>query len=195
MPTPYRLLYRIGHTPWDGVAAPAPLLDLLAELPPGRALDIGCGTGMHSRLLAESGWQVTGVDLIGRALETAARRTPAELADRIDYVRGDATKLGAVLPSVVFDLVLDVGCFHGLGEGSRERYLRSLAPFTGAGSVLFLMATQPRKGIGPHGMDAHDARRYAGADWRLDDVVEHAEVAGASVLKGAVFSWYRFHRV
>src|SRR5262245_53108283 len=37
------------------------------------ALDIGCGTGRHSRQLASRGFSVTGVDLAGSSIEEAKR--------------------------------------------------------------------------------------------------------------------------
>ena len=36
----------------------------LGSLPPGRALDLACGPGRHSRWLTARGWQVTSVDLV-----------------------------------------------------------------------------------------------------------------------------------
>jgi SAM-dependent methyltransferase len=42
---------------------PAPLLVEVAELlPPGRALDLACGSGRNALFLASLGWQVTAVD-------------------------------------------------------------------------------------------------------------------------------------
>jgi SAM-dependent methyltransferase len=42
---------------------PAPeLTEALQRLPPGRALDLACGEGRHSRWLAARGWDVTGID-------------------------------------------------------------------------------------------------------------------------------------
>ncbi len=38
------------------------LTDAMQNVPPGRALDLACGSGRHSRWLAERGWQVTGID-------------------------------------------------------------------------------------------------------------------------------------
>lgn len=45
-----------------------------AELPPGRALDVACGTGRHALHLAECGWQVTAVDSSQVAIEILNRR-------------------------------------------------------------------------------------------------------------------------
>lgn len=38
-------------------------------LPPGRVLDLACGSGRHSVWLRERGWEVTGVDLVQPAME------------------------------------------------------------------------------------------------------------------------------
>lgn len=42
---------------------PAPeLLNALSEMPPGRALDLACGSGRHTRWLIDHGWEVTAID-------------------------------------------------------------------------------------------------------------------------------------
>ncbi|MFV0460323.1 MAG: class I SAM-dependent methyltransferase [Actinomycetales bacterium] len=60
----------------------------ISSLRPGRALDLGCGSGRHALWLAEQGWQVTGVDFsrsgLWRLADEAGRRNlavRAELAD------------------------------------------------------------------------------------------------------------------
>ena len=40
--------------------------EALADLPPGRALDLACGEGRNARWLAALGWQVTGAGLLPR---------------------------------------------------------------------------------------------------------------------------------
>lgn len=64
----------------------------VADLPPGRALDLACGTGRNAVWLAEQGWRVTGVDWaesgLARARELAAARdVDAEwvAADLLEY--------------------------------------------------------------------------------------------------------------
>lgn len=68
-----------SQSDWDAkhrLAAGAPLsepasivLELLPLLPTGRALDVACGTGRHSILLAERGQRVTAVDFSSVALD------------------------------------------------------------------------------------------------------------------------------
>ena len=63
--------------PWDSGIVP-PEVRALVEgdqlLTPGRALDVGCGTGLSSVYLAQHGWRVTGLDWIETALEQARAR-------------------------------------------------------------------------------------------------------------------------
>jgi methylase of polypeptide subunit release factors len=53
-----------------------------AAPPPGRALDLGCGTGMDSVYLALHGWDVTGVDQVPRAMALAHHRASPRVAGR-----------------------------------------------------------------------------------------------------------------
>ncbi|WP_207122782.1 class I SAM-dependent methyltransferase [Actinocatenispora comari] len=46
-----------------------------SALPPGRALDVGCGEGADARWLADRGWQVTAIDISPVALDRAAAGT------------------------------------------------------------------------------------------------------------------------
>ena len=62
---------RHGEGMWSGRANGA-LVTELAESPPGRALDVGCGEGADAIWLARAGWEVTGLDVSEVALERAA---------------------------------------------------------------------------------------------------------------------------
>jgi SAM-dependent methyltransferase len=73
-----------------------------ADLPPGRALDVGCGEGGDAHWLAERGWRVTGVDISPTALERAAAAA-ADVADRVTWTLGDLTTTPP--PADAFDLV------------------------------------------------------------------------------------------
>lgn len=64
--------YRSGE---HATKEPAPLLrTAIANLKPGRALDIACGVGRHAILLAEKGWHVTAVDSSRVGIEILRQR-------------------------------------------------------------------------------------------------------------------------
>ncbi|HEV2781003.1 MAG TPA: methyltransferase domain-containing protein [Actinophytocola sp.] len=75
-----------GYTRWaehyDGpnpaIAREQPIVHgILADLPPGRALDAACGTGRHAARLVELGHQVVGVDATPAMLALARKKVPS----------------------------------------------------------------------------------------------------------------------
>jgi SAM-dependent methyltransferase len=57
-------------------AVPSPLLVKTAQdLPPGKALDLACGTGRNALWLATQGWEVTAVDGSKAAIEILRSRS------------------------------------------------------------------------------------------------------------------------
>ena len=79
---------------WSGQPNPQ-LVREAAYLPPGHALDAGCGEGADARWLARRGWRVTATDISTVALERAAEHTEPEIADRITWRRADLLALTA----------------------------------------------------------------------------------------------------
>nr|WP_235684143.1 class I SAM-dependent methyltransferase [Mycolicibacterium mageritense] len=87
---------------WSGRVNPQ-LERIAAELPAGRALDLGCGEGGDAVWLAERGWQVTAADVSETALQRAAAEAAARgVSDRISFERHDFSES---LPGGGFDLV------------------------------------------------------------------------------------------
>lgn len=99
--------YREGDLPWDA-GAPDPLLVAAVEgreLPEGRALELGCGTGANARFLAESGWDVVGADLSPTAIEIASSMGGGPKYQVVDVLTEEPSEGD-------FDVVFDRGCFH-----------------------------------------------------------------------------------
>lgn len=100
-----------------------PQLAAAAELlPPGVALDLGCGEGGDTLWLAERGWKVTAVDISAIALErVAASASALGLSDRVVTERHDVSRS---LPSGDFDLVC-ASYFHTPFAIPRHQILRT----------------------------------------------------------------------
>ncbi|MFD3806300.1 class I SAM-dependent methyltransferase [Streptomyces sp. NPDC058619] len=120
---------------WSGDANAA-LVRETSELPPGRALDLGCGEGGDAIWLARRGWRVTGTDISGVALERAAgHAVEAGVGDLVEWQRHD---LAESFPAGEFDLVS--ACFlHTYGDFPRERILRTAAAAVAPGGTLLIV--------------------------------------------------------
>jgi SAM-dependent methyltransferase len=121
-----KLLFNLWYfhkPPWDTGISPPELVEFIETHPPGRALDLGCGTGTNVIALARCGWQVTGIDFARRAIQIAwrkARQAGVSADLRVD----DVTRLKGITGP--FDLILDIGCFHMLESSGKEIYLTNL---------------------------------------------------------------------
>ena len=135
--------------PWDTGISPPELIEFIQTHPPGRAIDMGCGTGTNLITLAKAGWQVTGVDFAPRAIKLAKQKT-RQAGVQANLSVNDATNLRGITGP--FDLALDLGCFHGISEDGREKYLnqldRILSPSGFWLLYAFLSPGTPRSGHG-----------------------------------------------
>ena len=130
---------RIGQRP-----ANPHLVAETGALPPGRALDAGCGNGSETLWLAARGWEVTAVDFAAVALAhgraTAGAMGP-DVAERVTWVEG---ALGTWTPRPEhYDLVV---CLYVHVAGSVEEVVGRLATGVGPDGTLLLVGHRP---VGP----------------------------------------------
>ena len=139
-------------------------------MPPyGPALDLGTGSAVWGVQLAQRGWQVTGVDVVERALRRAVKR--AEEADvEMRLVRGDVTALRQADVGSGFRLVLDTGTFHGLSDVQRRAMGREVSAIAAPDATVLLDCFAPlRRGPLPRGAGRADvAAAFPG--WHVTDV-------------------------
>jgi ubiquinone/menaquinone biosynthesis C-methylase UbiE len=118
-----------GQPPWDTGVSPPELLEFIQNREPGRAIDIGCGTGTNVITLANAGWKMIGVDFAPRAIKLA-RQKAGKAGIQAEFLVRDATKLQGI--DGPFDLAFDLGCFHSIPHDGKKKYLdqldRVLAP-------------------------------------------------------------------
>lgn len=95
------------------------VLDRWLKAPPGRVLDLGCGTGRHLAQFAAKGFEMTGVDLSDHMLALARRKLAAARASAT-LIHGDITRLGE-LGLGHFDYVLCMFSTLGMIYGAENR--------------------------------------------------------------------------
>jgi SAM-dependent methyltransferase len=193
----YDILYRLGITPWEHEEAPEQLKSITEGwpvTPAGRALDLGCGTGVDAVHLAGHGWTVTAVDGVGQALGKARARAQAAGVE-VSWVQGDVCSLEQLDIGGSFGLVLDRGCFHDLTDDQRDRYARGVSAVTDPGAKLLMFAFQPRRrGLGPRGVTAEELMGHFGQDWELLSSSPDIEVKLPRWFGDIRPTWHRLRR-
>ena len=201
----YELAYRVGFHPWEDALGQRSFVATLSELldreeqgrepPYGRALDLGTGSGVWGVELVKRGWEVTGVDVVDKALERARDRVEqAGVSMRI--VKADVTDLQTAGVGSGFRLLLDTGTFHGLTREQREAMGRAVSMAAAPGAALLMLAWAPkRRGPLPRGASRAEIEA-AFPGWDVSD-------AGATgfrapkpieVLLKPEERWYRLQR-
>lgn len=133
--------YRSKGALWSG----KPNRHLVGEvdgMTPGTALDVGAGEGADAIWLAEQGWQVTGVDISGVALERAAGHADEagpDIAGRIQWLHHDLAVWQP--PTGHYDLV-SVQYLH-LPPEPRQALFSRLASAVAAGGTLLIIGHHP----------------------------------------------------
>ena len=179
MGVPYRLFYRLGFHPWEDLAEHPPFANKLAELfereergyepPYGPALDLGCGSAVWGIKLAQRGWQVTGIDLVDKALDRGRERIQ-EAGVEMRLVQGDVTNLRRTDVGDGFRLILDTGTFHGLDDARRRAMGREVSEVASHDASLILDCFAPRRrGPLPRGASRADVES-AFPDWEITDI-------------------------
>ncbi|WP_067884630.1 class I SAM-dependent methyltransferase [Nocardia vaccinii] len=137
------------------------LVTEVAELPPGQALDVGCGEGGDALWLARRGWQVTAVDISRVALRRAAA-SGADVAERISWSAADLTRTPP--PPHAFDLV-NVQYFPLPRERDHTALRGLLTAVSPGGTLLYV------------GHDLADLPPISDGDMNPADFYQPAEVA------------------
>src|SRR5438270_4809140 len=154
----FRAAYLFGFKPWDSGVTPPELVSVVEgpeRLTPGRALDLGCGTGTNSVYLSQHGWDTTGIDFVPRAIGMAKKKAAAAGAKPALMV-GDVTRLTELGIGDDFSLLLDLGCFHSIPDEARDAYVRGTTSIARAGATFlmfcFVRGDKPSRGVGPRGV-------------------------------------------
>lgn len=138
--------YLTGNTPWESDEPRPTVMAFIAEMgmPPGNVIDLGCGTGSTLIGMAKQGWRGIGVDHVQKPLRRARRKArQAGVSDRIRFIRGDVRRLDKLRLEASYEMALDLGCGHALGDESFIPYLSDVSRLVREGGWLILFAYLP----------------------------------------------------
>jgi ubiquinone/menaquinone biosynthesis C-methylase UbiE len=141
-----------GTPPWD-VGHPQSAFEGLiksGEIKPGRALDIGCGRGDNSIMLAMSGCDVTGIDIVKGAISDAKGKA-IERRVEVNFVVGDVLQMDRLFRKGEFDVVIDSGLFHTMTDEERPVFARQVHRVLREGGKYFMLCFSDKEpgGYGP----------------------------------------------
>jgi SAM-dependent methyltransferase len=178
----YERAYRAGKTRWDTGIPPPELVEVIegpGALEPGRALDLGCGTGTNVIYLVQHGWKAVGVDFSSLAIQSARRKS--DWVSGAVFVEGDVTRLSDLGVDGPFDLQLDIGCFHSVVPNRRDAYGREAARVARPGSLMMIFAFGPRLRLpGSRRTREPEIRRRFGSAFELERVRAGSHPPGAA---------------
>ncbi|MDP8962346.1 MAG: class I SAM-dependent methyltransferase [Actinomycetota bacterium] len=174
----YRFAYAIGFHPWEDAEHDPPFAAKAAELfareeqgrepPYGPALDLGCGSGVWGVQLARRGWQVTGIDIVEKALRRARERV-RDAGVNMRIVHGDVTDMRAAGVGSDFRLVLDTGTFHGFTDAQRVAMGREVDAVAAPDATVLLLVWPRRRRPLIRGADREEVEA-AFPGWKITDV-------------------------
>jgi ubiquinone/menaquinone biosynthesis C-methylase UbiE len=110
---------------------------------PGTLLDVGCGTGAHTKAFAEARWQTTGVDVSEDQLRMARERG-------LDVVRADAASIP--FANATFDAAVSIFTHTDFDDFAGA--VREMARVLREGGRLVYLGVHPCF-VGPHAF-VHD---------------------------------------
>jgi SAM-dependent methyltransferase len=157
--------------PWD-IGRPQQAIRRLIEdgVFAGRVLDVGCGTGEHTLLLASMGIDVLGIDPSATAIARARgksqqRNIPAR------FEVGSGLALGQEGYGQ-FDGVLDSGVFHIFDDDNRALYVENLAAAIRHGGlyVSLIFSDLEPPGWGPRRVTEGEIRESFAEGWQIESI-------------------------
>ncbi len=139
--------YPLDELGWE-LGKPRPTLVEYVEkglIPKGKALDLCCGAGTNTIYLAQSGFEVTGIDISKTAIEIAKKK--AQQA-KVNINLLNESFIDLPFNDEQFDFVFDMGCFHHVEVEERPKFIAGVHRVLKKGGVYMLTCFSYKNGRG-----------------------------------------------
>lgn len=168
---PFDKMYAEGLPPWE-IGRPQPVVETLLGQGAftGDVLDIGCGTGENTMLLAQRGHVVVGVDVSERAIKIARQKATSRRIS-VRFFEHDALELAEL--GRTFDTLLDCALFHVFSDDARAEYKHNLEAVAHVGTQLHVICfsdAEPDWG-GPRRVSERELRATFKRHWVFERLV------------------------
>ncbi len=170
--------YPLEELGWE-LGKPRPILVEYMEkglLPKaGKALDLCCGAGTNTIYLAQSGLDVTGIDISPTAIKIAkikAQKAKVNInfleESFVDLPFGDGE----------FDFVYDMGCFHHVEIDERPKFIAGVYRVLKANGLYLLTAFSYRNGPGWNHFTRQQLHNYFGGLFEFGEMRHYPSLEG-----------------
>lgn len=149
---------------------PTPILvDFVASLNPGTALDAGCGNGRNSVYLAQKGWSVTAIDTDQEVIKQLNKVLKKENLNIKTYQQD----LRDSDSNIKFDLVVCLMMLHFLPQKDIKPVIESLKAKTKIGgiNIVTVFTNENPNGIRPYLFAPNELREFY-KDWQIETYKE-----------------------
>lgn len=172
--------------PWDTGRPSSELARAITSgaVKPGRAVELGCGTGTNAIYLAQQGFRVTAIDIAPNALKMAKEK--AEKANvTVKWIQADVLNPPELEP---FDFIFDRGCYHGVRRQNAAGYVETVRRLSRPGTKVLIIAgnaNETRSG-GPPRVREEEIRRDFAEGFEILSLREMRFDTAEGAAKGAL---------
>lgn len=140
--------------------------------------------------MVEHGWQADGIDFVPQAIDTANAKLADHPAEAYRFAAHDVTDLpSCAMLRPPYDLLVDIGCGHGLPADKQAKYAADSAALLRVGGVFMLYTHKPHDGSDRFGWNDDDIERLFGPYYTITLIDAGYDVAGQRNS-----GWYRMQR-
>jgi cyclopropane fatty-acyl-phospholipid synthase-like methyltransferase len=162
--------------PWNLETPPDIIQSIVnsGRIKPCKAIELGCGTGNYVIYLSSMGFDTTGVDISGRAIEMA-KKSAAEKKIKCNFITANVLGKMEEIQSN-YDFAYDWELLHHIFPEEREKYITNVHKLINPGgkylSVCFSEKSPQFGGVGKYRKTPLDTELYFSSESEMETLFE-----------------------